>query len=395
MVKKKQAVIALILCSFCLFNNYVIAITLAVSDSWQTLMPLPTAKTRLMVTEVNDKVYSLGGYAQSSSSDVEEYDTLSNTWIAKAQMPNPESDAAVTTCDGKIYLMGGEGSSGSTSRNLMYDPLNNSWSDHARLLTPREGACASTVNGKIYLIGGFSFSEIAWPFLVNSTEIYDPVTDKWSTGAPLPDFSGVITQSRVSSTVLNGKIYVVANNETGDSVSVVHVYDPVKDTWSSIPNMPNKVYEAVAASTSGAYSAAKLYVISGSNGNWTATGLVQVYDPQSGTWSSDKMMLTPRIDFGVAVVKDKIYAIGGSANDDYGLALVMSAVNEVYTPDGYGQIQQTSSTSPPASVGNTLPISTPSSSVPEFSALALATVAVLLGVVAILTKEKKNKPSLN
>ena len=41
-------------------------------------------------------------------------------------------------------------------------------------------------------------------------------------------------------------------------------------------------------------------------------------------------MLTPRCDFGIAVVKDEVYTIGGIREENYQMI-----VNEKYTPTGY------------------------------------------------------------
>jgi len=60
-----------------------------------------------------------------------------------------------------------------------------------------------------------------------------------------------------------------------------------------------------------------------------------MYDPKTETWMVVTSMPTGRLNVGVAVLNDKLYVIGG------GTAGVTSgdhptAVNEVYTPLGYG-----------------------------------------------------------
>jgi hypothetical protein len=66
----------------------------------------------------------------------------------------------------------------------------------------------------------------------------------------------------------------------------------------------------------------------------------QVFDPESDSWTIGASPPTNRINMGVAVVDDKFYAIGGSTYEDSGLHVphMPSAVNEQYTPIGYGTV---------------------------------------------------------
>ena len=58
--------------------------------------------------------------------------------------------------------------------------------------------------------------------------------------------------------------------------------------------------------------------------------LNQLYYPETDTWTTATSMPTPRCDFGIAVVNDEIYAIGGIREENYQMN-----VNEKYTPTDY------------------------------------------------------------
>ena len=64
----------------------------------------------------------------------------------------------------------------------------------------------------------------------------------------------------------------------------------------------------------------------------SALDLNQVYDPETDMWTIGTPMPTSRGKFGVAVVNDEIYAIGGHNSTEW--VNVVSA-NEKYTPIGY------------------------------------------------------------
>lgn len=57
----------------------------------------------------------------------------------------------------------------------------------------------------------------------------------------------------------------------------------------------------------------------------------QIYNPETNNWIIGNSMPTARCRFGVAVVNDQLYAIGGLT----GWFTSLSAVNEQYTPIGY------------------------------------------------------------
>ena len=81
----------------------------------------------------------------------------------------------------------------------------------------------------------------------------------------------------------------------------------------------------------------RIYVIGGDQiiAGSVPSGLVEVYDPSTDTWTRKADMPTARGFFGTAVVDGKIYAIGGSPNmneHDPGIAVV-----EVVRP-GHGHV---------------------------------------------------------
>jgi N-acetylneuraminic acid mutarotase len=73
-------------------------------------------------------------------------------------------------------------------------------------------------NGKLYLIGGSRVNADGSVTAVRATNIYNPATNQWTTGAPLPTARIDISASRV---VLNGvsRIEVVGGPAPGNNLS--------------------------------------------------------------------------------------------------------------------------------------------------------------------------------
>ena len=143
--------------------------------------------------------------------------------------------------------------------------------------TARCYPAACVVDGRIYVLGGATaWGGGEWP-CVQTVEVYDPATDTWTQASDMP-------RARVfhSASVVAGKMYIVggadpAVHQPGDDLpSTVDVYDPVTDTWTTAADFPNPRAEHTAAVVDG-----KIYTIGGRHsGPGTAIfSIVEEYDP--------------------------------------------------------------------------------------------------------------------
>jgi N-acetylneuraminic acid mutarotase len=303
----------------------------AVEDSWVSKAPMQEARGGLGVAVVNGKIYAIGGstgsgYNALSSGIVgtnEEYDPATDTWTFKTLMPTPRQYFAIAVCQNKIYCIGGTTGYSSdtgyalTGVNEVYDPATDTWETKASMPTARGWLQANFVGGKIYLIGGAPNGTL--------NEVYDPAANTWETKMPMP--TGAIGYA---SAVVDNKIYIFW-------ATLNQIYDPATDSWSQGASPPRDVLGAAGATT-GALAPKRIYVIS-APGNigpgYQPPCFTQVYDPANRDWATAANITTNRSYFGVAVVNDKLYAIGGDIFDFFGLG-TPSAVNEQYTPIGYG-----------------------------------------------------------
>ncbi|MGD0203267.1 MAG: kelch repeat-containing protein [Candidatus Bathyarchaeia archaeon] len=306
-------------------------------SSWTTMTPMPTARGGLDVATVNGKIYAIGGLSDGSPVNVNEmYDPGTNEWTTEAPMPTARSGCTIAVYDNEIYVIGGAVGNGYVGNNEVYDPGTNTWETKASMPTPRADLSASVVNGKIYLIGGEGYSSIS-PYYseTNVNEIYNPATNTWTTGTPIPT-----AVYGYASTVIDGKIHIIGGSQVsslqGSSIYVNsnQVYDPQNDTWSLGANLPSAVAYGAAAATEGFMAPPLLYVIGGYFLNSFSSN-VQVYNPSNNSWSTGVSMPTARAYLGVAVVNDVLYAIGGF-DDQNGLNTVGLNTVEEYTPIGYG-----------------------------------------------------------
>jgi N-acetylneuraminic acid mutarotase len=310
-------------------------------DSWAAKAPMSQARAGLGVAVVNGKIYAIGGTTASGQypPDVsrgsfvgtnEEYDPTTDTWTTKASMPTPRDYFAIAAYQNKIYCIGGAVgytvdemygvfySYVTSGVNEVYDTVTDTWETRAPLPDDAMEIQAHVVNGKIYVMD--------WSYVY----VYDPAADSWTSKTRMPP---PYPESSPVSAVVGNKIIVTgefAVKPYYDEVQKVMIYDTVTDSWSEGTSAPTIVICGAAGATTGVKAPKRVYVLGSLN---------QVYDPEADAWATAAAMPTGRMDFGVAVVNDILYAIGGYYTESreawlHGLVKPI-AVNEQYIPIGY------------------------------------------------------------
>lgn len=276
-------------------------------EQWIPKNSMSIPRSSLRTEIVNGKIYAIGGKGQAMPS-VEEYDPISNEWTTKAPMPNARLYFETVVLDNKIYVLGGEAPS-AASYNIsadvrMYDPETNTWVLKAPMSVSRSKFKAVLLDGKIYAIGGSSQTGDESP-ITSSVEKYDPVTNTWES---LPSVAAI---SEFEAVVNDGLIYVMGGKgRVENSLSSVFAFDPINNKWTKKANMPSPraEFESVLVNE-------KIYVIGGRINN-SRTGLNGIceYDPKTDSWTSKKSMSSGRIGFKTAIINGKIYVVGGSSS---------------------------------------------------------------------------------
>jgi RNA polymerase sigma factor (sigma-70 family) len=294
-------------------------------DTWTKRADMPTNRIQLSISEVNGRIYVIGGSgAGVVSSTVEEYDPAADKWTRKADMPTPRYFLATAVVNGRIYAIGGEKRDGVFSTVEEYDPVTDTWTKKADLPTPRTCLSACTANGKIYAIGGIVPQ--ANPF-VATVEEYDPEIDKWTRKSDMPT-----ARSSVCTSLVNGKIYAIGGLPgKWPPTSAVEKYDPVSDTWTKKADMITARTYFTTVVING-----RILALGGTsdwpNGDAILATTMEEYDPVTDKWTEKGDMLTPRMYCPASLVNDKVYVIGGLSAKNQ----IMKTVEE-YNPNASGE----------------------------------------------------------
>ncbi|SHK37686.1 Kelch motif-containing protein [Hathewaya proteolytica DSM 3090] len=172
------------------------------------------------------------------------------------------------------------------------------WEQGKTMQYGRYGAHCVVYNNKIYVDGGYSSD------YVSSMEIYDIVTNTWSSGA-----SGG-QRAETKAVLHGGKMYVVGGSASGgNTLSSLKIYDIATNTWSVGANMPTSRTLLGMCVLNG-----KIYVCGGDNRRGTLYDKLEIYDIATNTWSSGANMPVAATRCYCATINGSIYVFGINGN---------------------------------------------------------------------------------
>ena len=238
----------------------------AATNTWTSGAPVPApTRGQAFALGQDNMIYSISGYNFNYLNDVYKYDVTTDTWTAIPAIPTACWECtAATGANGSIYVFGGETPFQVVASIVqIYNPSSNLWGSGAPIPVPvKMHSAVAAPNGKIYVIGGYNGTNA-----VSNNQIYDPVLDTWSTGAPLPT-----ARNQFGATLgPDGKIYIVGGKTSGFNnqppfFDLVDVYDPNTDTWSTATSVPATIGETEAVTVNGG-----IHLLAGTNGTYLTT----------------------------------------------------------------------------------------------------------------------------
>ncbi|MDD5688403.1 MAG: kelch repeat-containing protein [Elusimicrobia bacterium] len=284
--------------------------------SWeQRVTTISPARVGLVAATVNNKIYIIGGNNNSGTfQSVEEYDPSSGNIVTRPSLPQPRDWAAVAVVNNKIYVIGG-GGGGYYNTVYEYNIAGNTWTVRAPMPTSRNRCSAAVVDNKIYVIGGTNASNF---IPLNSVEEYDPQTNAWITKSSMG-----VARYGAALAVLNNEIYAIGGggingNAEQVSTTMVERYNPSTNVWARAEAVFTARREHSAFVLNN-----KIYVVGES-------ASVEEFDSSTGHWTT-KTNVNPAFQksgFGVGVVKNEVYLIGGFGTNSYQSGIVKGSLQE-------------------------------------------------------------------
>ena len=202
----------------------------AKTDTWTAGPAYPTVLEHCLATSIGDTIYVFYEVIGAGTASSYKLKAGSTTWVEIATPPNGHNSGMACVMDGLIYA------AGSSQTVDVYDPAKDSWTTmKAEMPTDRGHTSGGCVNGKLYVtagdIGGHSVN-------TDANEEFDPVTDNWTTRAPVP-----VKRGSIQAVSWMGRIVVMGGQDGRTNVDAypdVNAYDPVTDTWTDLPKMTGR-----------------------------------------------------------------------------------------------------------------------------------------------------------
>ncbi|HEV8361610.1 MAG TPA: kelch repeat-containing protein [Candidatus Thermoplasmatota archaeon] len=285
-----------------------------VTTTWDTLAPVPVARTEVAAAQALGKVYVMGGFTGNGagSARVDVYETVTNAWSLGPSLPYPMHHTQAVALGSRILVIGGYPSQlpGFTPHALVWMldtalPLQaQAWVPFPPLPEARGAHAAATDGCAVYVAGGTGPQQNQLATQAYMLPCVGGVTiPAWVRIADFPD-----PRDHLAGAVLGGKFYVVGGRDLTLTTNTgrMDVYDPAANAWSQGPSMPT-----ARGGIAGAIAGGLVWVFGGEHASGATFCQAEGYSPTANAWVSGTPMPTCRHGLGAAALGDAIYVEAG------------------------------------------------------------------------------------
>lgn len=203
--------------------------------------------------------------------------------------------------------MSGATTSAIISNNQIYDPATNKWSTGESIPTARYVAASTVVDNILYVIGGCNAACATGGGAMTVVEAYDPATNSWTTKSPIPIANGIDSVYAIADKNI---IYVVGGYVPDSGrVATVYAYNPTTDSWVQETSMKVGRSNPMLGVLGGIMAVGGL----GNSGNVTDD---EVYNPTKNTWKASASLPAPLADSCFGVISGQFYIAGGAGGSN-------------------------------------------------------------------------------
>jgi N-acetylneuraminic acid mutarotase len=277
---------------------------------WTSKAPMIGRRYAHAAAALDGKIHAVGGADPASCFSLpfhDVYDPATDVWTPGTSMAIGRAHAAAAVLkvgvNDLLFVVGGSTNCGVRTASMeAYDPVLNTWTSKAPMPGgPRSNMGAAVIDGLLYVVGGMQFD--AFDGMTSLVEVYNPATDTWSTVAPLPE-----ARYSVAVGAIDGILYAAGGSGTEPDPTGVFAYDPATDTWSSKAPISEPRVFAASAVANGLF-----YVIGGQYFDYLSS--VEVYDPATNSWTAGPSLPAARTIMPAATAAGAIFVMGGGYDE--------------------------------------------------------------------------------
>ncbi|MFC9775344.1 Kelch repeat-containing protein [Paenibacillus chitinolyticus] len=226
-----------------------------------------------------------------------------------------ESFAQSTLLDGRIMVTGGTVNWISSKDVYLFDPVTNLWQAGPPMPDGKSGHRQSTLKDGRVLVTGGSSKGISY--------LFDPATNSWSEAARVPTSDGNYSQS-----VLNdGRVFIVGGTN-GKSSDKTYLYDPKTNKWSEGASLPIKLHEQSQTTLLNG----KVFITGGiTRLNYDDDGYINykiiLYNPISNSWEYGSNVPFPNSRRAAETYEQSLTLPDGR------VMVTVEGITHIYSPD--------------------------------------------------------------
>ena len=257
-------------------------------SSWLPKQSMPSYRDLFATATFQNRIYCIGGRSNGPSAVNEVYNPISDSWESKQAMPTPRHGLDANIVNGKIYLIGGLVPDNRwpnvnidvyttyryTNVTEVYDPSTDTWTTKAPIPMAAYSYSSAVIDNKIFIFSqNFNQNDGTYE---SFTQIYDPNTDTWTNGNP-PPYAVDMAGSAAIANPDSKRIYVIGGRSSSLQVGYNQIYVPVTDSWSIGAPLPTPRYGLAVCSLNN-----QIYTFGGVQGAFTTVSLRtdnEQYDP--------------------------------------------------------------------------------------------------------------------
>ena len=220
----------------------------------------------------------------------------------------PRHEGGGVEYEGRLYVMGGRGQRAVS----IFDPATDRWSTGATPPIELNHFQPVVWGDRIWVIGAMTGLYPREPNVPN-VYTYTPATDTWAKGAAIPVHR---QRGSMGAAVHGGRIYLLGGNRLGHdggAVAWFDEFDPATGAWRTLPDAPNARDHAPIAIVGERLVAAGGRRTTRPNVFANMLGAVDVFDFDTGRWSTGAPIPTQRAGTMVVSVGPEVIVIGGES----------------------------------------------------------------------------------
>ena len=298
---------------------------------WTTTGSLAQPRFQTTGTLLNDgRVLLVGSLSCTagcvSYATAEIYDPASGNWTETSALNFARfNHVAVKLADGRVLVAGGYLTPGVLTASCeIFDPATGLWTITGSLSTPRQfHQAAALANGKVLVAGGLGMDARGSFLTLGSAELYDPATGQWSSAGSLATarFLHTVTLLADGRVLVTGGSATATSGQNQPTFASTELYDPATSSWMTGASMSAARNDHAAT----LLNDGEVLVTGGWGSSGNPSFTAELYDPVQGQWTAAARMRVPRASHTTTLLPDgQVLAVGGWGN---------WVVAEIYAPD--------------------------------------------------------------